>query len=195
MIHPLPFVWPYAVVFWVVFIWAFAPESGLVKRATKVDRQDDAGSMTVILIGNQGAMLFGFVAAWFIPTATFSNHRVAAFWVGTALLAGGAILRRHCFRTLGQFFCGAVIVRADHQVIDQGAYRWVRHPSYTAGIAIFTGMAIALGNWISVLLMVAIPIAVYSYRVVVEERALLLRLGDPYRLYAERRKRFIPFII
>ena len=38
-------------------------------------------------------------------------------------------------------------------------------------------------------------ISVYSYRVVVEERALAARIGEPYRAFMAQRKRFIPFVI
>ncbi len=196
MIAPLPFQWPYALIFWIVFAWAFAPEFAIVSRARRAAAgSDDAGSMRLIMIGNEAAMVFGISAAWLLPLATFPAHRVAAFWGGTSLFLAGTLLRRHCFRVLGRFFTGSVTVQADHEVIDRGAYHWVRHPSYTGGMAMFSGMGIAFGNWISIALLTAIPIAVYSYRVAVEERALLKRLGEPYRAYMERRKRFIPFVI
>lgn len=195
IVHPMPFVGPYAVLFWAIFVWAFLPESGIVKRASEGDTSDDAGSMRVIVIGNELAMFFGFLVAWIVPAATFATDRIAAYWAGSGLFLAGALLRRHCFRVLGKFFSGAVTVQADHQVVDHGAYRWVRHPSYTGGIAIFLGIGLALGNWISIALLVAIPLAVYSYRIAVEERALLLRIGEPYRDYMGRTKRLIPFVI
>lgn len=193
MIHPIPFVWPYALLFWTVFVWVFVPESALIRRTTAT--KDDAGSVMFILIGNQLATFLGIVAAFVVPAATFSRGRLAAFWAGTALLAAGSLLRRHCFRVLGKFFTGAVKVQEDHRVIDAGAYRWIRHPSYAAGIMVFGSIGLAMGNWVSVALLLAIPFAVYSYRIAVEERALLLRIGEPYAEYMRRTKRLIPFVI
>ncbi|HKB80496.1 MAG TPA: isoprenylcysteine carboxylmethyltransferase family protein, partial [Thermoanaerobaculia bacterium] len=141
------------------------------------------------------AMLLGFGAAWLARAATFSAHRLPAFWSGIAVMLCGALLRRHCFRVLGAFFNGAVTVREDHRVIDSGAYRWIRHPSYTGGMAIFLGIGIALANWVSLACLTVIPIAAYSYRILVEERALMLRIGEPYRDYARRTKRLIPFVL
>jgi len=45
--------------------------------------------------------------------------------------------------------------------------------------------------------LIALVLAVvgYAYRVQVEERALTATLGEPYREYAARTKRFLPFII
>ncbi len=83
----------------------------------------------------------------------------------------------------------------DQPVIDRGPYRWVRHPSYTAGFLIFLGIGTALGNWLSVIVLFAVTSFVYSRRVKAEEKALLDTIGEPYRLYMSRTKRFIPFLV
>lgn len=188
----IAFTWPYALAFWAVFIWAFAPEFAVIRKAKKSSA--DAGSLRVILISNQIAMLIGFAAPWVVRQASMP-YPYALFWSGIALLIAGSLLRRHCFRVLGKFFDGAVIVQTDHAVIDRGAYRWVRHPSYTGGIIMFSGIGIALGNWISLAALSLIPIAAYSYRVRIEERALVETLGEPYRAYMQTHKRFVPFVV
>ncbi len=96
---------------------------------------------------------------------------------------------------LGKSFTGAVIVRTDQPVVEQGAYRYVRHPSYTAGLIMFLGIGLALGNWISITVLMAAVVIVYGYRVAVEERALVAVIGDPYRSYMSRTKRFVPYIL
>jgi protein-S-isoprenylcysteine O-methyltransferase Ste14 len=54
---------------------------------------------------------------------------------------------------------------------------------------------LALGNWASLVLITIAAIAAYSYRVAVEERALVDAIGDPYKAYMKERKRFIPYIV
>lgn len=190
MTIPLPFVWPYWLPFWIVYVWAFVPEARIIRQARVT--KTDSGSLRVILARMNVAMLIAFVVAFFVSPVA---HRLAWFWAGTATLLCGSLLRRHCFRVLGEFFTGAVNVAPDQKVIDRGAYKWVRHPSYTAGILVMTGIGLALGNWVSVALVVAASIAVYSYRVAVEEKALLSTIGEPYRTYMAGRKRFIPFVV
>jgi protein-S-isoprenylcysteine O-methyltransferase Ste14 len=107
----------------------------------------------------------------------------------------GNLLRRHCIRMLGSSFTAVVVVKSDQTVIERGAYRWVRHPSYTAAALFLIGIAITLGNWVSVLLAVIAVALSYGYRVNVEERALIATLGDPYRNYMRRTKRFIPMVV
>jgi protein-S-isoprenylcysteine O-methyltransferase Ste14 len=151
--------------------------------------------MRVIMIGQWIALLLAFPVAWVQALRLPAAANVPAFCAGTAMIIAGSLLRRHCFRVLGEYFTGDVRARADQPVIDRGAYRWVRHPSYTAGILMFAGIGVALGSWASAAIMIIAAFAVYSYRVSVEERALVEAIGEPYAAYMRTRKRFIPFIV
>jgi len=196
-VQPLPFTWPYALVFWGVGLWVFLPEGRLTVRAREgAARADspDRGSLRLIVVANQLAAFTAFFVCGVAATAVPPAWRVPCFWAGIALLVLGALLRRHCFRTLGQYFTGDVNVRDHQPVIDRGAYRWLRHPSYTAGMMIFTGIGVALGNWLSMLVLAVTMVVVYANRVRVEERVLLETLGEPYAQFTRTRKRFIPFL-
>ena len=48
---PLIFVWPYALPFWAVFLWAFLPEFGIVRRAQRSQAASDSKSLQVIMVG------------------------------------------------------------------------------------------------------------------------------------------------
>ena len=203
--QPYPFVWPYGIPFWIVYIWAFIPEAGVIFRAQRhmtAQRRDpahnprqDAGSMGVIVLGMWAGLGVAFVVAH-IPRFMFPEPwKFILYGVGVVLLFLSSLLRRHCFRVLGQYFTGDVVVRSDQAVIDRGAYRFVRHPSYTAGMMMFTAIGISLGSWLSTLIAFSSAAAVYVYRVRVEEHALVTTLGAPYVAFMRSRKRFIPFII
>lgn len=196
MTTPLPFSWPYLLVFWAVFVWVFIPEFGIIHRSTSKAPipAEDRGSLNVILIGFSLAMLAAFLVPRASPWAALPGNHFAWFYLGLASLIAGSLLRRHCFRTLGRFFKGTVEVAADHRVIDTGAYRWVRHPSYSAAFLIVLGVAISQGNWLGAVVSLLIAFPAYNYRALVEEQALLASLGDPYAQFLASRKRFIPFI-
>jgi len=195
--RPLPFAWPYSAVFWAVFFWAFGIESMYMRRALGsggTRSRQDAGSTWTVVIVNYIGMFFAVLAAFRVPSAMLPN-RVVCFWLGILVLIAGSLLRRHCFRMLGQYFTYDVRVREEQPVIERGAYRWIRHPSYTAGVLMFVGIGLAFGNWISLLIMTVTVIAGYAYRVRIEERALVASMGDRYRDYMRRTRRFIPFVI
>jgi protein-S-isoprenylcysteine O-methyltransferase Ste14 len=196
---PLIFVWPYAPIFWLVYLWAFFPEFGIVLRARKAERtrgvSQDARSLQVVIFGQWVGLAAAFPLA-LIPRFAFSpGARIGAVWAGTALLVAGSLLRRHCWRMLGAYFTGNVQTVSAQSVVDRGAYRYVRHPSYTAGIMMFLGIGIALGSWLSALVTFLASAGVYMYRVRVEERALVEAIGQPYLDYMKSRKRFLPFIV
>jgi protein-S-isoprenylcysteine O-methyltransferase Ste14 len=189
---PLPYVWPYALLFWSAFVWAFWPEWGIIRRSRRSETTD-AKSLQLILFGMWLALLLSFGIAW-VPALQIGTHRVGVFLLGVGLIVSGSLLRRHCWRMLGESFTGDVRVRTGQQVVTRGAYALVRHPSYTAGIMMNTGIGVALGSWASMLLLAVSSFAVYWYRMNVEERALLAAIGAPYREFMSGRKRLIPFV-
>ncbi len=196
--RPLPFVWPYALIFWVVYVWAFAPEWRIVRGGVKGVQQagsKDSGSLRLLLGGQWIALLIAFPIA-FVGTFAFPRRwQIPLFAVGITLLLLGSLLRRYCWRTLGEYFTGDVRARANQPVIRSGPYRLVRHPGYTAGMMMFIGIGVALGSWVSAGLLGFSTIALYGYRVRVEERALLETIGEPYGIYMKERKRFIPYVV
>ena len=192
--RPLPFVWPYLLLFWGVFFWAYIPEMRLVRRAQRAQGSTDSKSLQVIMRGQGLALLLAFILAS-RPALRFApSHQRAFFLVGVSVMIAGSLLRRHCWRMLGASFTGDVRARADQEVVTRGAYRILRHPSYTAGIVMNTGIGLALGSWASALILAVASFVVYVYRINVEERALAATIGEPYRQFMAGRKRLIPFV-
>lgn len=154
----------------------------------------DAGSYRVIVIGMWMAFTAAFPLAS-VPGLRFpQNLDVAVFVVGVVLLTGGSLLRRHCWRMLGSSFTGDVQARAGQRIVTSGAYAALRHPSYTAGLLMNAGVGLALGSWASTALLLVSSVAVYIYRMGVEERALLNTVGEPYAEFMRTRKRLIPYL-
>jgi len=192
-VKPLAYVSPYAWLFWAVFLVVYLPEFRLIARARPEPGQERDRSMALILI----AGWIGFPLAFSVANVSrFFLARGQKIWfvLGLALMLLGSWLRRHCFRVLGKYFTGNVKVVNGQTVIQEGAYRWVRHPSYTGGMLMYLGTGLALTNWLSALVMVLFGGLGYAYRVRFEERALQASLGENYREYMLRTKRFVPFV-
>lgn len=159
-------------------------------EAVKADR----GSR--IVLGLSAAV--GFDTAYFIgplvPAAAMRNPALAV-WIGLGVFWCGIGLRLWSFRTLGRYFTFTVQTSADQPVITAGPYRVVRHPSYAGVLLAAIGLSLLLfANWPSLLLVTAALFVGLGYRIRVEERALLIQLGDNYRRYASTRKRLVPFV-
>jgi protein-S-isoprenylcysteine O-methyltransferase Ste14 len=190
---PLPFVWPYAGLFWTVFLWAFWPEFRIVRHAQRAAGAADAKSVQVIIVAQAIAGIGAWPLAW-VRGLQFPAHRASVFLTGVVVVVAGSLLRRHCWRTLGPSFTGDVRASADQPIVVRGAYAILRHPAYAAGILMNTGLGIALGSWAATAILGIAAFLAYSYRIVVEERALVAAIGEPYRQFMRTRKRLIPFV-
>lgn len=112
-------------------------------------------------------------------------------WVGLVLAVGGLGLLAWSHHALAQFWSPEIQVRPDHQLIQHGPYKRVRHPMYTSLFCFFAGVSL-----ISASLLLAVPAALVSLylalRTSAEERLLTIHLGLPYREYAQVTGRFFP---
>jgi protein-S-isoprenylcysteine O-methyltransferase Ste14 len=123
------------------------------------------------------------------------SHRNLVFGAGIALMFMGVLFRLYSIRILGKYFTTVITIQPGQTIIQNGPYKWIRHPTYSGAIISMLGLGLAMGNWLSVLIVMLAAIVGYSYRIFVEERALIKSFGDPYREYMKRTKRIIPFVI
>lgn len=111
---------------------------------------------------------------------------------GLGLWALGIALGVWAGKAIGRY--GAVSgVTADHHLVSDGPYRYVRHPIYTAIIAITVGTTLVFKSFV-LLGVVALSVYANLWWAAAEEELLASPegLGDAYRNYASRTGRFIP---
>ena len=120
--------------------------------------------------------------------------QVAAI-VGLVLALAGVILTVWTKRCLGAFFSTTLGVKRDHQVIQTGPYRWVRHPMYSSLLLVILGGALVYNSG-AVIVLLAIPFAGFFYwQSAVEERLLVKHLGEAYLQYRARTGRLVPRLV
>jgi len=64
--------------------------------------------------------------------------------LGLCLVMFGGLTRASCHRALGKMFTWETSIQKDHKLITSGAYRFVRHPSYTGMLAVSTGYLVLM---------------------------------------------------
>jgi protein-S-isoprenylcysteine O-methyltransferase Ste14 len=195
--RPLILVWPEALAFWLAFAWLYAMEARQLQRRLKISggySGDDKYSGLVISVGSTILQLAAFALAFYQPSSVPEDQRQAYFWAGLAITCSGTLLRVQCWAALGKFFTHTVTIAGDHQVINNGPYRFVRHPSYAGALLNLIGLGITLGNFGSIAVITIGSAIIYTYRISVEEAALEAALGDKYRQFKLTRKRLIPYV-
>lgn len=148
----------------------------------------------MLLIGLWLGIALDFSLAAYLRGAVIAWHRTFLFSVGIALMLAGVALRWYAIRVLGRYFTREVAVQPGHTVIRSGPYRFIRHPSYSGALLTILGLGLAMTNWVGLAALMACALIGYSYRVMVEERALRENIGAPYVEYMRYTRRFIPFL-
>jgi len=187
----------YAPIFWVTFLLWIILEliASRTKRSGDRSHARDHGSYGLIVALFFVGLGLEFTLSARLPQAAIAWRRELVFFSGIGLMLGGVAFRWWAIATLGKFFTFDVAVQSGQKVVDTGPYRYIRHPSYTGTLMTQVGIGLALGNWAGMLaLMVCMAIA-YSYRISVEEQALVAALGEPYKQYMRRTRRIIPFLL
>jgi len=116
---------------------------------------------------------------------------ISARWVAAGITALSLYGLIFVHRELGRFWSVYLDLKSNHQLIESGPYRWVRHPMYTVliihsvglGFVAANGLLLALGVLRSTMLLIRIPR---------EESMLIARFGDQYRQYVKRKGLIFP---
>jgi protein-S-isoprenylcysteine O-methyltransferase Ste14 len=102
--------------------------------------------------------------------------------LGALLGVLGLVLRISGLRSLGRHFAVAVQVPEHQMLVQEGLYRYLRHPLYLGNLLLMFSLALLLGvtyTWVAV----ALGVVGVVWRIRIEERLLLEKLPG----YAEYR--------
>jgi len=165
----------------------------LFKRSKAGAISRDRNSLSLIWLVNLAAASAGVFLALHAPGWRLPGW-VPVRNIGGGLFGGGLLLRWYSIIYLGRFFTVNVAIAEDHQVIQTGPYRWVRHPSYTGGLLMLLGFCVSMGNLASLLVIMTPCVGVLLWRIRIEEAALQQALGVQYQIYRQHTRRLIPLV-
>jgi protein-S-isoprenylcysteine O-methyltransferase Ste14 len=130
--------------------------------------------------------------------ATLWNRPLLPRTVGTGILADvlvavGLFVAIWARVTLGGNWSARVTLKENHELIQRGPYRFVRHPIYSGILVMILGTAILAGR---VSGFVALLVCCFGFWVKArQEEKLLTRHLPEYAEYKSRTKALVPFIL
>jgi protein-S-isoprenylcysteine O-methyltransferase Ste14 len=112
--------------------------------------------------------------------------------IGLVMFATSLIVRNVAIRTLGRFWSLQVEIRSEHQLVREGIYNVVRHPAYAAITLEVLSIPLTVNAWWTLLFAALTYVPLLLLRLRYEERALVGKFGDAYRVYQREVGALVP---
>jgi protein-S-isoprenylcysteine O-methyltransferase Ste14 len=162
-------------------------------RSGKSDKKSsDKNSLLLIWV----TILISITIGVFVSKTTFYpiNTKYQFPLLGLAIIFVGIIFRLLAVKQLGRFFTVDVTIRENHQLLQTGLYKFLRHPSYSGSLISFLGFGFSLNNWLGLAIVFLPTLFAMIYRINIEEKVLTEQFGKQYLDYIAITKRLIPFV-
>jgi len=165
---------------WWTFLKEKEQEKGEVKAKWTLNLLNI--SHAIIIVGSILEYLVSGRKIIFFITILGLGMFIVAFW-----------LRRLSARTLGKFQSLQIEIRESHLFINNGPYRYIRHPWYLSIILEVLSITLILNAYYSLLYVFIVHIPIILVRVYFEEKALSEIFPDEYTKYKKEVWAFLPF--
>lgn len=159
----------------------------LVKRGPAAQTIDRRARWGIILEG------IGFGIVWMKPL-WIPQPALWRLALGCVSLALGPLLTWTSALTLGRQWRFDAGLNADHQLVQSGAYRVVRHPIYTSMLCMLIGTGLLLTRGPLLAIAIVLFIAGTEVRVRIEDRLLAERFGPAFDEYRRRVHAYVPLL-
>ena len=181
-------IWSLLAIFW---LWSARD----AKRSTRTE------PALLQLVAYWAPLLVAFVllgpGEWFEGSLLSERFVPKAPWIkglGLGVAASGVFLACWSRHILGRNWSSVVQLKQNHDLVDSGPYRYIRHPIYTGLLLAFFGTALKVGDWRG-LIAVAIVLVSFWRKLRVEERWLAEQFGAVYVAYRQRTKALVPGVV
>jgi protein-S-isoprenylcysteine O-methyltransferase Ste14 len=181
--------WPlhFSLVPWVVFSLYWEIQS---KNSTPAVSSESKASRAVhVVLANLALFLIVLpsrsLSQRFLPDALIVKL------IGFGVECAGVALAIWARRLLGGNWSGEITIKENHELIRSGPYRTLRHPIYSALLAMYLGTAVISGQAHA---LAGLVLAIFAYlrKTRMEEANLVNAFGERYEEYREQTWAIVP---
>ncbi|UFH52279.1 protein-S-isoprenylcysteine O-methyltransferase [Spirosoma sp. KNUC1025] len=163
------------------------------KRAGKIIKS--VNQKRELLMYRLGVILFILPVFYSLTTWLDFAHVALPLWlrwIGFGILLVATILLILTHNTLGSNWTGQLHIQANHKLIVQGIYAYIRHPMYLSFLLLAVGTLLLSANWL-----IGVPLVIWFWvmylgRINQEEQLMLSEFGDSYKAYMRSTGRLFP---
>jgi len=124
------------------------------------------------------------------PQALENTLFVASMILGPLSCALAWVAVRH----LGKQWRIEAALSEDHELVQTGPYRWVRHPIYASMLGMLLAFGFVLDWWPMMIVGLIFFLIGLEIRIRAEDRLLAERFGETFAGYRSRVPAYIPFV-
>ena len=100
--------------------------------------------------------------------------------------------RNRAIKTLGQFWSTHIEIRTGQRIVQNGLYRYIRHPGYLSLMVESLSIPVLLNAYFSLLGVILIYIPAIFLRAKLEDIEMEKEIGKEFILYKEKIGAFMP---
>ena len=186
-----PFIKAMWLIFALYWLWGWRRVKGAQRKEAILPRLVKYWLPLVIAIALIGPGDW-FGSSWLHARMYPASAAIAV--LGSLLTLFGVAFACWARYVLGRNWSSVVQVKQDHELIQSGPYRWVRHPIYTGLLLAFLGTAMAIGEWRGLICVVIVAVS-FWFKLKLEERWMRENFGAAYESYMLRTKALIPGVL
>jgi protein-S-isoprenylcysteine O-methyltransferase Ste14 len=159
-------------------------------KSSKVKNERDKLSLMILCVVIPLCIALGmWIGTYQIMVLT--NYQLVKL-ICVSIFVIGFTIRRLAIYQLGSMFTLNVVITDRHILKTNGLYKIVRHPGYLGYLLMIVGIGISFNNLLSLLITLVPTFGALSYRIEIEEDALIEEFGNLYKDYKNSVKRLIP---
>jgi protein-S-isoprenylcysteine O-methyltransferase Ste14 len=180
----------YKIIFWAALVIEIAIRAPINKQKQKEAKSENkSNTQEKVLLGLLS--LSGFLAPLVYsvtPWLNFANYSLPGWagWLGAVFMLAALFIFWRGHADLGLNWSPTLEIRAEHKLITNGIYGYIRHPMYASQWIWVFAQSLLLQNWLAGFLSLPVFILVYILRVNAEEKMMLDTFGDKYREYMNK---------
>ncbi|MEL6967627.1 MAG: protein-S-isoprenylcysteine O-methyltransferase [Pseudomonadota bacterium] len=186
----LGIIWGLAILAWVAIRM---PRRRKAKKRKVVAHQRSLWERTALGLCILGLFVFPFayfLSGW--PAGANYRPSIAQSLLGVAALGAFLWVFYLAHKQLADNWSVTLEVRENHTLVQEGLYRYVRHPMYSSFWLWGLGQALIVPNMAAGLAGIASVALLYFTRVNKEEDMMRNQFGQDYETYSQKTGRIIP---
>lgn len=177
---------------WAIFLIYWAIGAFTVKRTIERENPWPRFLMFVVIIATFVLLRRGWLLSTFLGKVLWPKT-VIVRTVADIVTLLGLIIALWARAVLGGNWSATPTFKEDHELIEYGPYRYVRHPIYSGVLLMVLGTAIMSGQ-VGGFVLLAVFFIGFWFRSRQEERLLTRHFPEAYPKYKSRVKAFVPFV-